>query len=157
MIFGAPPAKGKARAPPPQWEGRILVVWLEELESNKRLIPDFQTWIQCFIIFVAALLQRYQEKAAALMAYMYEMAKFARKFRWPSWVIYAQNFRLKMAMKPGLDCTSIDSTVYAEFVIHMDVNPTESWCRICQSLDHPSSACPTAPRLQKRRRTSETT
>ena len=71
-----PLAKGKARAPPPQWEGHILVVQLEDLEGSKRLIPDFQTWTQRFIIhvFAAALLKYYPEKATALMAYMYEMA-----------------------------------------------------------------------------------
>ena len=149
------PVKGKVRAPPPHWEGHILVVQLEDLEGSKRLIPDFQTWTQCFVIFAAALLKRYPEKAAALMAYMYEMAKNARKFKWPSWVIYDQNFRQKMATKPGLDWASIDSTVYAESFMHMNISPTESWCKTCQSIDHPSSACPVTPRPPKRRRLTE--
>ena len=92
-----PPAKGKARSLPPHWEGHILVVQLEDLEGSKRLIPDFQTWVQCFAIYAATVVIKHPEKFSSLMAYMTDMAKNARKYKWPSWVVYDQNFRMHMA------------------------------------------------------------
>lgn len=62
-----PPAKGRARLLPPHWEGHILVVQLKDLKGGKKLIPDFQTWTQCFaIIYTAALVMQYPDKFGPL-------------------------------------------------------------------------------------------
>ena len=96
-----PPAKGRAKSLPPHWEGHILVVQLKDLEGKKRLIPDFQTWAQCFAMYAAALVMRYPDKFGPLMSYMSDMAKNARKYKWPSWVVYDQNIRMHMATTAG--------------------------------------------------------
>ena len=56
-----PPAKGKARSLPLHWEGHTLVVQLEDLEGGKWLIPDFQTWVQCFAIYALAVVMAKNE------------------------------------------------------------------------------------------------
>ena len=72
-----PPAKGKARSLPPHWEGHILVVQLEDLEGSKRLIPDFQMWVQCVSMYAAVVVARHPDKFMPLMAYLTDMAKNA--------------------------------------------------------------------------------
>jgi len=130
------------------------VVQLEDLEGGKRLIPNFQTWTQCFVIYAAALLKHHPDKLP-LMAYMFEMAKNARKFKWPSRVVYDQNFQMQKASKAGMTWSTVDLSIYTQCFLGMAVNPSESSYRTCQSLDHSSSSCLAAPHPPKRRRTME--
>ena len=123
-----PPAKGKARSLPPYWEGHILVVQLEDLEGSKRLIPDFQTWVQCFAIYATALVARHPDKFMPLMA---DMAKNAKKYKWPSWVVYDQNFRIHMATISGMSWSSVNSTIYTQCFLKQEITSAEPWRKIC--------------------------
>ena len=133
-----PPAKGKARSLPPHWEGHILVVQLQDLEGSKRLIPDFQTWVQCFAIYAAALVTRHPDKFMPLMAYMTDMAKNARKYKWPSWVVYDQNFRMHMATTSGMSWSSVNSAIYTQCFLNQEITRAELWCKIYHTIDHVS-------------------
>ena len=66
-----------------------------------QLLSDFTTWAQCFAIYAAAILSRQSHRMADLMAYMVETANNAKKYRWPSWLVYDQNFRQQMAARYG--------------------------------------------------------
>ena len=72
-----PPAKGRVRSLPTS-EGSIILVQAADLLQQKRLLPDLATWMQCFV--------------ADLMGYMCQIARASQRFKWPSWVIYDQNF-----------------------------------------------------------------
>ena len=56
------------------------------------MIPDFMTWAQYFAVYTAALTLKHPERLLILMVYLSETAKNAKKFKWPSWVIYDQNY-----------------------------------------------------------------
>ena len=80
-----------------------------------------------------------------LMAYMFQMAKNARKFTWPSWVIYDQNFRQDKAAHQDWDWSKPDAGMFTQCFIHaVDANQ-DSWCKFCLSLEYSSSSCPSAP------------
>ena len=36
------------------------------------------------------------------MGYQFEMARYARKYKWPSWVIFDMHFRQEAACRPAL-------------------------------------------------------
>lgn len=91
-----PLAKGRQRSLPNYLESQILLVHMHELDNTKK-IPDFETWAQCFALYSAALPQKQPERAVDLMAYFYSTANNARKYRWPLWLVYDQNFRQLMA------------------------------------------------------------
>jgi len=43
-----PPARGLSRSLPPYLEGQVIVVQAEDLIASRKLIPNFETWAQCF-------------------------------------------------------------------------------------------------------------
>ena len=97
------------------------------------------------------------EKFSPLMAYMTDMAKNARKYKWPSWVVYDQNFRMHMASTAGMNWSSVNSSIYTQCFLNQEITRAEPWCKNFQALDHVSVSCPSAPRSAKRRRAAEPT
>ena len=48
-----PPCRGRATLLPRRLEGQVILVELKDLESSKKLTSDFNTWAQCFAIYMA--------------------------------------------------------------------------------------------------------
>ena len=88
-----PPAKGKGRPMPQSLEGQVIVVQAAELLQARKIIPDLATWVQCKVPRTAA--------GIKLMAYQTIIAKASQRYRWPSWVVYDQNFRQEAAGNMG--------------------------------------------------------
>ena len=137
-----PPAKGKSRAIPQALEGQVIMV---DLASTKKVVPDLATWSQCFAIYVAVVAAHQPDRLAELMAYQASIAKASKKFKWPSWVIYDQNFRQEAAGNPGQSWAKVDPSIYAQCFTGQ-ARSAENWCMKCQGLDHPTEKCPSRPR-----------
>ena len=120
-----PPAKGKPRAQPAQLDGQPILILLQDTTGDtKKLLPDFPSWAQCFTVYTAAMALQHPQRVPNLMAYMFQMAKNARKFTWPSWVIYDQNFRQDKAAHQDWDWSKPDAGMFTQCFIHE--------CRGCQ-------------------------
>ena len=139
-----PPAKGKSRPLPQSLEGHVIVVQAADLAQPRRVIPDLATWSQCFALYVAVLAPS-QPRLADLMAYQSLIAKVSAKFKWPSWVVYDQNFRQDAVGNPQLAWAKVDPSTYAQCFTNQAIS-RENWCEKCQSLDHTSGNCPSRPR-----------
>ena len=139
-----PPAKSKPRSFPSDLEGRVLLVQLHELDSSRKAIPDFTTWAQCFALYSAAILQRQPNRAGDLMAYFFFTAGNARKYKWPSWVVYDQNFRQLMGETQDLVWAKTDAGFFTRCFIHAQ-KAQGSWCRHCHSTEHTAGECPHTP------------
>ena len=128
-----------------------LLLQLQELERPRHVIPDFTTWAQCFAVYTAALTRKHPERLPSLMTYLLETAKNAKKFRWPSWVIYDQNYRQEMATRGETNWADIEPGMYTQ--IFMDQKRSvEQWCRECLAADHVADDCPYVARPPKRPR-----
>ena len=92
-----PPAKGRGRPVPSSLEGHIIVVQAADLMQSRKIIPDLATWLQCFSVYVATPAMKFPERVPDPMAYQTIIAKASQKYRWPSWVVYDQNFRQEAA------------------------------------------------------------
>ena len=136
-----PPAKNRQRTLPNDLEGRVLIVHMHELEVTKKTIPDFTTWAQCFAVYAAAILQKQPGRAADLMAYFFATANNARKYKWPSWVVYDQNFRQIMAENQDTVWAKTIPALFTECFIHAQKSQ-ESWCKRCHAIEHTTSECP---------------
>ena len=136
-----PPAKSKQRSLPHYLEGRVLLVQMHELDNAKKAIPNFTTWAQCFALYSAALLQKQPDRAADLMAYFFATANNARKYRWPSWVVYDQNFRQLMAETQDKVWAKTDPSFFTQCFIHAQKSQ-DSWCKHCHSIEHTAIECP---------------
>ena len=140
-----PPAKAKPPNMPQYLEGRILLLQTQELEGNSRkAIPDFITWAQCFALYTAALVQKQPSQAADLMGYFFLMANNAKKFKWPSWLVYDQNFRQRMADTQDKAWAKTHSGLYASCFLHPQ-KVAEAWCKTRHGTDHVTSLCPLTP------------
>lgn len=141
-----PPARGKVRTSqqPTSMEGHIVLVQAADLMDTKKIIPDLSVWLQCFALYVAALAPP-PDRLQDLMAYQSFIAKCSLKYRWPSWVVYDQNFRMEVANQPDRLWAQSDPSIYAQSFTNQAFL-TENWCTECQSLDHSWAACPRRPR-----------
>ena len=94
LDFGElPPAKGKTKSVPQSLEGQVIDIQAAELYKQRKIIPDLATWVQCFALYATVILAQEPERMADLMAYASIIAKASQKYRWPSWIVYDQNFR----------------------------------------------------------------
>jgi len=73
------------------------------------------------------------------------MAKYAREYKWLSWVVYDMNYRQEEAGKPALPWAEAvghrEAKFFSQCFMAMAKDPHEGWCRACQSLDHSTSSC----------------
>ena len=144
-----PPARGKPRSLPHHLDGQLLLVQLQDVEDYRRIIPDFPTWIQCFTIYSAALCLQHPQRLPQLLAYQAQMASYAKKFRWPTWVIYDQNYRQEKAATQDNNWSQIDTAIYTQCFMTAGM-AQEDWCSSCNTLDHNSNNCPRNPPPPKR-------
>ena len=144
-----PPAKGKVR-PLQSPEGGVLFISAHDLLQQKRLIPDLATWVQCFSLYTAIICSQSPGRITDLLGYMCQIVRASHRFKWPSWVIYDQNFRQEAAERNQTsDWARIDSSLFAQCFTGQ-AKSSESWCKSCHSLDHLSDACPLRPPPPKR-------
>ena len=143
-----PPAKGKGRHMPQSLEGQIIVVQAAQLMQTRKIIPDLATWTQCFAIYAATLCSKQPARIPELMAYQTIIAKASQRYRWPSWVVYDQNFRQEAAGNPHQSWARVDSSIYAQCFTGQAIS-TENWCTRCQCLDYTTSSCPYRPRKKQ--------
>ena len=140
-----PPAKGKGRPVAQPGEGQLVLLQASDLVHARKTIPDFATWGQCFAIYVAVLAGRYPDRLVDLMGYLALIAKVSRRYNWPAWVIYDQQFRQEAAGNPSLQWAKVDPGLYAQCFTGQEACK-ENWCSSCQELDHKSVDCPFRPR-----------
>ena len=146
-----PPARGLSKAIPPYLEGQVIVVQAEELMASTKLIPNFETWAQCFALFAAVVISHDPSRAGDLMAYSHSIAAMAKKYPWPSWILYDQSFQEESAGMPGRLWGKEDSSTYAK-CFNWGPVMSSNGCWICQSMDHQADRCPHKPPPTKRAR-----
>ena len=122
-----PPAKGKACPIPQSLEGQVLVVQAADLLQARKIIPDLATWLQCFALYVATLAPSHPSRVPEMMAYQTIIAKASQKYRWPSWVVYDQNFRQEAANNPAQSWTKVEPSIYAQCFTGQAIS-TANWC-----------------------------
>ena len=131
-----PPARGKVKSLPAP-DGSVIIVQAQDLLQQKRLIPDIATWIQCFAIYVSIVCSPSPERLNDMLGYMCHIVRASHRFKWPSWVVYDQNFRSEAADNGTKEWARIDPSLYAQCFMGQ-ARSEEAWCRSCHLLDHNS-------------------
>ena len=81
-------------------EGQAVLLDLRDVVRAKHLPPDFQSWVQCFALYMAAVAQVHPHQIPDLLAYQCSIARYCKKYVWPSWFVYDINFRQSKALTP---------------------------------------------------------
>jgi hypothetical protein len=122
------------------------------MSSQRNLIPDVITWMQCFTIYMSVLATKHPQYIPELLAYARDIMRASRQFKWPSWVIYDTIYRRHMAETGQRDWSRVDPSIYARCFTGWAKSP--SWCVICVTLDHDTADCPYASNQERRARRS---
>ena len=131
-IAELPPAKGKVR-PLQSLEGGVLLVSAHDLLSQKHLIPDLATWVQCFSLYTEIICSQSPERITDLLGYMCQIVRARHRFKWPSWVISDQNVRQEAAERNQTsDWARIESSLFVQCFTGQ-AKSSESWCKSCPS------------------------
>ena len=145
-----PPAKGKSRPLSSVLEGQVVLVQVSDLSLTRKVLPDLATWTQCFVMYVSVISTHQPQRVPDLMAYMSLIIKASQKYRYPSWIVYDQNFRQQAAEVGSTEWARVDPSIYTQCFTGMALN-TEGWCKFCQSIDHASENCPSRQHWQRKR------
>ena len=113
---------------------QVIVVQAADLLQARRVIPDLEP-VLCS--YVAVLAPHQPTRLPELMSYQSLIARSSAKFRWPSWVVYDQNFRQEAAGNSHMSWAKADPSIYAQCFTKQAIS-AENWCDRCHSLDHSS-------------------
>ena len=72
-----------------------------------------------------------------------------QKFRWPTWVIYDQNYWQEKAATQDNNWSQIDTAIYTQCFMTAGI-AQEDWCNLCNTFDHNSNNCRRNPPPPKR-------
>ncbi len=81
------------------------------------------------------------DKLADLMGYQSLIARASKKFMWPSWLVYDQNFRQEAAGNTSLQWAKAEPSLHAQCFTGQEISK-ENWCSRCHGVDHQSADCP---------------
>ena len=76
---------------------------------------------------------------------MCQISWASQRYKWPSWVVFDQNFRQLVADQGLTSLAHLDTTLYTQCFSGQG-KECQSWCQYCHSLDHASVLCPLKPR-----------
>ena len=111
---------------------------------NRREVPDFDTWLQCFSMYAVVICSKYPGKAKDLWAYQAFMVTEYRKCGGRGWLIYDSLFRQQLPSIEAAEFGRINQSLYSTtFLAHR--GRTGQFCYRCSSSDHSQEECALHP------------
>lgn len=104
--------------------------------------------MQCFAIYMGVICSRHPDRLPDLLGYLCQICRASERYRWPSWVVFDQNFRQLVADQGLPSLARLDSTLFTQ-CFNGQNKEGQAWCQYCHSLDHCSNGCPQRPRPPK--------
>ena len=126
--------------PEPDPHRYIIMPGLEVARASKKPIEDIQTWIQCFLIYVAVMATKYPSVIPGMVAYMLVIIKAQQEYEEPAWRLYDEAFREKAATTGNRKWALSDPHLYSQlFTGRARKVPL---CAHCGAATHKGEACP---------------
>ena len=106
-----------------------MVIKAEDLARSRRIIPDIGVWHQCYTVWLSVVLKADPGRLQELLAYGYLITKCSKAFKWPSWVLYDQEFRQSKAGNTTARWDEVDTCLYTQHFSGKS-EEVENWCPI---------------------------
>ena len=103
--------------------------------SNRREVPDFLSWLQCFGVYASIVATHKPDKIRQLLAYQTLMIREARRSGGGGWQGYDSMFRHLAATMPSTDWGQLNSALYAVTFMAQQ-NGRGKTCQYCLETDH---------------------
>ena len=126
-----------------------MVIQVDDLAASRKLIFNFEMWAQCFSLYAAVRIPEQPSLARDLRAYFFSIAAMAKKYPWPSWILYDQSFREEAAWMPDKLWGKEDASLYARYFNGNTTGIPEAGFWYCHTQDHSSARCPHKPPVKK--------
>ena len=111
---------------------------------QRREVPDFMSWLQCFGTYVAVVANHKPERIKQLMAYQTIMIREARRCGGAGWQGYDTMFRQLAATTPDTDWGQLNSALYTVTFMAQQ-NGRGKTCQYCLETDHQGPECAMVP------------
>ena len=81
-------------------------------KARKKPIKELNTWVQCFLVYMAAVASKHPSALSEMVAYMLTIMKAAQEFEDPAWILYDVAYRDKAAATGNQRWSQIDTGLY---------------------------------------------
>ena len=126
--------------PHPSEQSRYVLFPGMQLPEDKHKEYTFEQWCACFIVYMAAMAQKFPESTLELCTYFYTVLRVRTEFRGGMWRPYDQHFHKRAAASGNRNRSHIDGDLYAQCFTGRakEVEP----CTHCGSIKHLAHLCP---------------
>ena len=98
--------------PDPDPQQYVIMPGLEVARVARKPVEDIQTWIQCFLIYVAVMAKEHPMAVPDMVAYMLAIIRAQQEYEEPAWRLYDEAFREKAATTGNRKWALTDSHLY---------------------------------------------
>lgn len=94
-------------------QGQVIAVLPANHLQGRKVILNLATWTQYFALYTATLASTHPSRIPEFMAYPSIIAKDNQKYKWPSWIVYDQNFGEDLARNHAQPWAKVNPGIYA--------------------------------------------
>ena len=105
-----------------------------------KVIDDFDTWLQCFALYVGVLGTYHPEAARELMAYLVCISRAKQDYEGRAWAHYDTFYRRNAAVTNNRKWSAVNSSIYS--LCFTGKASGRKRCDICRSTNHTTKSCP---------------
>ena len=102
--------------------------------GNRREVPDFTSWVQCFALYASVVQSKFPEKGKDLWAYLGIIASEYRRVGGSGWRLYDAVFRQQFASMESADFGTVDTTLFA--TTFLTYRRSVQGCSSCLASNH---------------------
>lgn len=89
---------------------------LQQREKKIKSIDNLSTWTNAFLNYMSVLIENHPNKAGELIRYMTIIRNVADEIPSSRWIMYDQQFRLRVSRNPSRVWSSIDGELWLRFI-----------------------------------------
>ena len=90
----------------------VILPGLEVARARRKPVEDIHTWSMCFVVYMAAVVQKHPEMVGDLLAYMLQILKAHTEYADQAWREYDVRFRQVAAVSGIKNWSQLDAQIY---------------------------------------------
>jgi hypothetical protein len=111
----------------------------ELIRPKRKQIESITEWTKAYTVYVAALLQKFQEQARELLAYQLTITKAAQQYDGLQWRAYDTHFQVAATATGKREWSKVDVYLYTR--VFMGRVKLVACCHVCDNTQHLAVNC----------------
>ena len=113
---------------------------MEMTRPRRHQVSSIAQWVQCFAVYIAAVVAKHPSMVNELLAYMLTIIKASQQYDGLHWRAYDTHYRISAAASGNTRWSQLDTDLYTRFF--MGRAKLIEICRLCDGTSHSTSDCP---------------